>query len=564
MSKAPKIENLILKNERIKKAYNLATRIHQGQKRKNGEPYFNHVLATAETVAEWELDETSIIAALLHDSVEDTNYSLEEIKKEFGEEVSFLVDGVTKLGKIKYRGIERQVENLLKMMLALSQDLRVIIIKLADRFHNMKTLSALPPQKQKRIALETSEIYASLAYRLGMQWISGELEDLAFPYIYPKEYRWLIDNIKEKYEERTSYTEKTKPIIEEKLENAKIEVLKIDSRAKRYSSLYKKLLRYDMDIEKIHDLIALRIIVKNIEDCYAVLGVIHNNWPPLPNRIKDYIALPKPNGYRGLHTTVFFIENKITEIQIKTQGMHEEAETGIAAHWAYELSKDTKKYMDKQPSFANKRELQWINQLKNWQNEFSNPEEFLESLKIDFFKDRIFVITPKGRVIDLPADSTPVDFAYQIHTDIGNSCSGAKVNGKIVSLNYVLNSGDLVEIHTQKNKKASESWLDFVKSTNARSNIRSSLKESGKKLISKEINGSEVKIIAEDNIGVLKEITKIFSRNRVNISSINTFTNAKFPVIKFKCDVTDRRKIEKLILKLKVIPSIKEINYHMF
>jgi GTP diphosphokinase / guanosine-3',5'-bis(diphosphate) 3'-diphosphatase len=565
MSKAPRIENLILENERIKKAYNLAEKVHKGQKRKDGEPYFNHVLATAETVAEWELDETSIIAGLLHDSVEDTDYSLEEIKKEFGEEVSFLVDGVTKLGKIKYRGTERQVENLLKMMLALSQDLRVIIIKLADRFHNMRTLSALPPQKQKRIALETSEIYAPLAYRLGMQWISGELEDLAFPYIYPKEYRWLIDNIKEKYEERFSYIDKTKPIIKEKLENAKIQVLKIDSRAKRYSSLYKKLLRYDMDIEKIHDLIALRIIVKNVEDCYAVLGAIHNNWPPIPNRIKDYIALPKPNGYRGLHTTVFFLDNKITEIQIKTQEMHEEAETGIAAHWAYELSKDTaNQRTDKQPSFANKRELQWINQLKNWQNEFSNPEEFLESLKIDFFKDRIFVITPKGRVIDLPAGSTPVDFAYQIHTDIGNSCSGAKVNEKIVTLDHVLNSGDLVEIHTQKNKKASESWLDFVKSTNAKGRIRSSLKESGKKLIMKEINGSEIKIIAEDNIGVFKEITKIFSRNHVNINSINTFTNAKFPVLKLRCDLTNKRKIEKLILKLKIIPSIKEINYHMF
>jgi GTP pyrophosphokinase len=456
------------------------------------------------------------------------------------------------------------VENLRKMILALSQDLRVIIIKLADRLHNMKTLSALPPQKQKRIALETSEIYAPIAYRLGMQWISGELEDLAFPYIYPKEYRWLTENVKEKYEERESYAEKAKPILKKALEDAGIEVLKIDYRAKRYSSLYKKLLREDMNIEKIYDLIALRIVVKNIEDCYAALGIIHNNWPPLPNKIKDYIALPKPNGYRSLHTTVFFIDNKITEIQIRTEEMHKEAETGIAAHWAYEMSKNTKNYLEGKASFANKRELQWVNQLKNWQNEFSNPEEFLESLKIDFFKDRIFVITPKGEVMDLPSGSTPVDFAYQIHSDIGNSCSGAKVNGKIVPLDYQLHSGDILEIFTQKNKKPSESWLSFVKTTNAKNHIKSSLKESKKKLTATKITSSEIKITVEDKIGLLKEIAAIFSRNHINIISINTIANAKFPVLKFKCDLTNMEKIEKLILKLKTIKEIKEISYQLF
>jgi len=564
MNRSDKLDVLIKENNKIKKAYDLAFNLHKGQKRKNGEPYFNHVTATAETIIGWGLDETSIIAALLHDVVEDTGHSLEDIKKEFGEEVAFLVDGVTKLGKIKYRGVERQVENLRKMMLALSQDLRVVIIKLADRLHNMKTLSALPPQKQKRIALETSEIYAPLAYRLGMQWISGELEDLAFPYVYPKEYRWLIENVKEKYEEREAYVEKAKPIIKKILEDAGVEVLKIDYRAKRYSSLYKKLLRWDMDIEKIHDLVALRIVVKNIENCYAALGIVHNNWPPLPNRIKDYIALPKPNGYRSLHTTVFFVDNKITEIQIRTQEMHDEAETGIAAHWAYELSKSTKKYIEGKASFANKRELQWVNQLKNWQNEFSNPEEFLESLKIDFFKDRIFVITPKGEVVDLPAGSTPIDFAYQIHSDIGNSCSGAKVNGKIVPLDFQLRSGDIVEVNTQKNKKPSESWLDFVKTTNAKNQIKSGLKGNIKKLVSTEIKGSDIKITVEDKIGLLKEITGIFSRNHINIISINTISNARFPILKFRCDLTTTDKIEKLILKLKAIKEIKEINYQLF
>lgn len=563
MLKAPRIENLIKESKNVKKAYDLALSLHQDQKRKNGEPYFNHVLATAETIAEWDLDETSIIAGLLHDVVEDTNYTSEQIKKEFGEETAFLVEGVTKLGKIKYSGIERQVENLRKMMLALSQDLRVIIIKLADRLHNMRTLSALPPQNQKRIALETSEIYAPLAYRLGMQWVSGELEDLAFPYIYPKEYRWLIENVKEKYDERTSYIEKAKPILNKALTDAGIEILKLDYRAKRYSSLYKKLLREDMNIEKIHDLIALRIVVKNTEDCYAALGIIHNNWPPLPNKIKDYIALPKPNGYRSLHTTVFFVDNKITEIQIRTEEMHKESETGIAAHWAYEMSKNTKNYLNYKTSFANKKELQWVNQLRNWQHEFSNPEEFLESLKIDFLKDRIFVITPKGEVMDLPTGSTPVDFAYQIHTDIGNTCSGAKVNGKIVPLDHQLHSGDILEIFTQKNKKPSESWLEFVKSANAKNHIKSGLKEKEKKLTTTEITSSDIKITVEDKMGLLKEISAIFSRNHVNIISINTITNAKFPVLKFRCDLTTTEKIEKLILKLKTLKEVKEISYQL-
>lgn len=564
MTKTNRIENLIQENNRIKRAYELAQKMHSGQKRKNGEPYFNHVLTTAEVIAEWGLDEATIIAGLLHDVVEDTGYPLEKIKEEFGEEVSFLIDGITKLGKIKYRGVERQVENLRKFMLALSQDLRVIIIKLADRLHNMRTLSALPPQKQKRIALETSEIYAPLAYRLGMHWISGELEDLAFPYIFPREFQWLIDNVKEKYEERSSYIEKAKPTIKKALEDAGVQVLSIDYRAKRYSSLYKKLLHYDMDIEKIYDLVALRIIVKDLENCYGALGIIHNNWPPLPNRIKDYIALPKPNGYKSLHTTVFFVDNKITEIQIRTKEMHDEAESGIAAHWAYEILKNIKKNHEKKVSFADKKELQWINQLKKWQNKFTDPEEFLESLKIDIFKDRIFVITPKGEVIDLPAGSTPIDFAYQIHSDVGNSCAGAKVNGKIVSLDYQLRSGNIVEINTQKNKKPSESWLEFVRTNSAKSHIKSSLKDSGKKLSLPTIKGSEIKITAEDKSGLLKEILTIFSRNHVNIISVNTIHNARFSILKIKCELTAREKIEKLILKLKAIKEIKEINYVYF
>lgn len=563
MNKTPKIEELIKTNDFIRRAYDLSKKQHEGQKRNTGEPYFNHVLVTAEFIAQWGLDQTTVAAALLHDVVEDTNYPLEKIKEEFNEDVAFIVDGVTKLGKIKYRGVERQVENLRKMILALSQDIRVVIVKLADRLHNMRTLNAVPPQKQKRIALETMEIYAPLAYRLGMQKISGELEDLAFPYIYPKEYRWLIENTKEKYEEREKYIERVKPLVMETLQKSGIGVISVDSRAKRYSSLYKKLLRYDMDIDKIYDLIAIRIVVKTLADCYAALGAIHNLWPPLPNRIKDYIALPKPNGYRSIHTTVFCVDNKITEIQIRTQEMHDEAEIGIAAHWLYEQTKGTKGYNKKKSALADKKELGWVEQLRNWQKEFSHPKEFLESLKIDFFKDRIFAITPKGEVIDLPAGATPIDFAYQIHTEIGNTCTGARINGKIRSLDHPLRSGDIIEIITQKNKKPSESWLEFIKTSHARNHIRAAIKGKNIQLVKREPKETELKIIVEDQVGLLKDITAIIARSHVNMTAVNTITNAKFPILKIRCDLTTKDKIEKLILKLKKLKEIKEISYQL-
>ena len=555
------LENLIKENSLIKRAYDTSKLAHEGQKRTSGEPYFNHALATAELVAQWGLDPVSVSAALLHDVVEDTNYPIEKIKSEFGEEVAFIVSGVTKLGKIKYRGVERQVENLRKMIIALSQDIRVIIIKLADRMHNMRTLKALPPQKQKRIALETMEIYSPIAYRLGMQRVSGELEDSALPYIYPREYRWLIDHTKERYEEREKYLEKVKPVAVEALKKAGIEVLNIDSRAKRYTSLYKKLLRYDMDVDKIHDLVALRIVVKNVENCYAALGVMHNMWPPLPNRIKDYIALPKPNGYRSLHTTVFCMDNKITEIQIRTEEMHEEAETGIAAHWLYDKVKNLKDYLERKSPVADKKELHWVEQLRDWQKEFSNPEEFLESLKIDFFKDRIFAITPKGEVIDLPAGVTPVDFAYHVHTEIGNACVGAKVNGKIVPLNYELRSGDIVEILIQKNKKPSESWLEFVKTSHAKNHIRAAIKTKTESLSAREVKISEIRITVEDKPGLINEITAIMTRSHVNVLAVNTITNSRFPSFRIKCDLVNKEKIEKLIVKLKKIKEVREISY---
>ena len=494
--------------------------------------------------------------------VEDTPATLEEVKETFGEEIAFLVNGVTKLGRIKYRGREVQAETLRKMVLAMAEDLRVVLIKLSDRRHNMQTLKVLPPQKQKRIAQETMEIYSPLAYRLGMQRLSGELEDLAFPYIYPREYRWLIENVADRYEQREKYLRKIQPIVEKALRETGITPVTEDFRAKRYASLYKKLLHYDMDLDKIHDLVAFRLILSTVEDCYAALGVIHKLWPPIPGRIKDYIAMPKPNGYRSLHTTVLCQDQKIVEFQIRTREMHDEAENGIAAHWAYEQIKGTKGYIKRTASTAPKRETAWVEQLRAWQKEFTDPKEFIESIKIDFFKDRIFVITPKGEVVDLPQGATPIDFAYAIHTDVGNQCVGAKVNGKIVSLDYKLHSQDIVDIITQKGKKPSTAWLGIAVTGSAKSKIRSAVKE--KRGILHDIKKTtEFKVTAEDEIGVLKDVAHVISRSHVNVLSINSSRekHGRFHVMKIKCGTDDKERILKIILKLKGIKAVKEVEY---
>src|SRR3989338_4004865 len=543
----------------VGRAYEYARNAHKDQKRKNGEPFFSHCLAAAESVAEWGLDETTIAAALLHDVVEDTPHTLNEVREKFGDDVAFLVDGVTKIGKVRYRGIEAKVENLRKFILYLSKDIRVILVKLADRLHNMKTLYAVPPQKQKRIALETMEIYAPLAYRLGMQKLSGELEDLAFPYLYPQEHKWLIENVKERFEERERYAQIIRPIIESEFKNNDIKIIKMDSRAKRYTSLYKKLLRYDMNIESIYGLVAIRIILNNVEDCYAALGLIHKMWPPVPHRFKDYIALPKANGYRSLHTTVFGPENKITEIQIKTDQMHNEAENGIAAHFAYQQNKGTKAYLERAVPIADKKELVWIQQLRNWQKDFTSPADFLSSLKIDFFQDRILTLTPRGEVIDLPVGATPVDFAYQIHTDIGNRCAGAKVNGKIVNLDYALKSGDMVEIMTQKNKGPSESWLAFARTGSARNHIRAALKNNTNTFAKKEPQRLEIKLTARDRACLIAEISDVIGRSHARIQSVSS----KFPLVKISCDLLPKEKAEKLLEKIKKIKEVKEASWRL-
>ena len=553
------MNELIRSSDLIKRAYEFSKKAHGGQKRKNGEPYVNHPIAAAEAVVAWGLDEATVAAALLHDTIEDTRFTLQDVRNEFGDEVAFLVDGVTKIGRVRYRGVEAKVENLRKFILYLSQDIRVILVKLADRLNNMKTLYALPPAKQKRIALETMEIYAPLAYRLGMQKLSGELEDLAFPYLYPQEYKWMIENVKERFEERERYSKRIRPALEKELKQDGIEITRMESRAKRYTSLYKKLLRYDMNVDSIYDLVAMRVIVKSVEDCYAALGTVHKIWPPVPHRFKDYIALPKANGYRSLHTTVFGPENKITEVQIKTQQMHEAAELGIAAHFAYQQTKDTKAYLERNAAMADKKELAWIQQLRNWQKNFTNPEEFVQSLKIDFFKDRILTLTPQGEVIDLPVGATPVDFAYQIHTDVGNHCSGAKVNGKITPLDHPLKSGDMVEIMKQKNKGPSETWLEFVHTGNARNHIRAALRHAGPSLAHQEPKATEFRLVVTERLGILSEITGTISRSHVIIRSIN----ASLPLVKINCGFLPKEKAGKIMEKLKKIKEIREVSFRL-
>jgi guanosine-3',5'-bis(diphosphate) 3'-pyrophosphohydrolase len=556
----------------IGKAFTFSEKAHAGQKRKSGEPYFNHPLATADILHSWNLDESTIAAGLLHDTVEDTGVPLETIKKEFGEEVAFLVDGVTKLGHIKYRGSvakateQNKAENLRKMVLALSQDLRVVFIKLADRMHNMKTLGALPPAKQKRIALETDEIYASLAYRLGMHNVSGELQDLAFPFLHPREYEWILSTTKERYAQRFKYLEHTKPLVKKLLEDHDIKPLDIEIRAKRYSSLYKKLVKRDMDIERVHDLVAMRIIVATLPECYAALGVIHEAWPPLPHRIKDYIAMPKPNAYRSLHTTVIGPEGKRMEVQIRTKEMHDENEYGIAAHWLYKQKKDGEVISGKKLA----QEIAWVQQLKNWQERFEgnvdDPEGFLQAMRINFFTDRIFAVTPRGDVIDLPVGSTPVDFAYHVHSEIGNSATGAKVNGIIMPLDHILKSGDVVEIVTQKGKKPSEDWLNFAKTTIARDHIRMSLRKknafAGSLILP---DHAEIKIIVEDRVGLIKDVSGTIAQLHIAILSFHTESakGGRLHITKVEVQSTDKKKIEKIIAKLHTVKGVKEATYRL-
>lgn len=449
--------------ELLERAYDFAETAHAGQMRKSGAPYFDHPKATAYKLASFRMDDRTIAAGLLHDVPEDTEYTLKEVKKEFGSEVAFLVEGVTKLGKLKYRGIQRYVENLRRMFVAMAQDIRVIVIKFADRMHNLETLSALPAEKQRRVALESLEIYAPIANRLGMGDVRGQLEDLSFPYVYPEEYAWVVKKVETEKYLKEKIVRRLQTAVEKTLDEHHIPYISVHGRSKHVYSLYKKLMRHNRDMTKIYDLVALRIIVPDVSRCYETLGIVHKICAPLKGRIKDYIAQPKPNGYRSLHTTVFTPDGDIAEIQIRTAEMHEEAEYGIAAHWHY-------KEMDHLS--IPKEKLAWVDQVSKLQREIKDEEQYLESLKIDLFQTRIFVFTPRGDVIDLPEDATPIDFAYHIHTDVGHKCVGAKVNDQMVALDVKLKSGDVIEILVDKNRKGpNPDWLEMVKTNSAKRHI---------------------------------------------------------------------------------------------
>lgn len=546
----------------VRRAYEFAEEAHREQKRESGEPYFIHCERVAEKVCEWGLDEYAVAAALLHDIVEDTTHPLKEIEKKFGSEVAFLVNGLTKLARLQYPEGQVEAENLRKLVVFFANDLRVILIKLADRLHNMETLDALPEERRQRFAWETMEIYAPLAYRLGMQNLSGDLEDLAFPYVYPEEYRWLMDTMEESHTERLAYILRVKPELEKLLAAHSIKPISVDARAKHHYSLYRKLQHHDMDMEKIYDLAALRVVVGTVEECYTALGAIHQTWPPLPGRIKDYIARPKPNGYQSLHTVVFCLDHRITEIQIRTEEMHREAELGIAAHWAYQqLKKQAPEKIGHWKGVSSRRELLWVEQLREWQERLKNPAEFMHAIKTDFLKNRIFVITPQNEVIDLPAGATPIDFAYQIHSEIGDRCVGAKVNGKMVPLHAELQSGDMVEIITQRGKKPSEDWLTFAKTDIAKKRIRSATRGT----VPKEESYSELKIVNEDGAGYLKGITAAFAELKINITFLQSQTDPrkKFSTITIHAPALSEERLARLLVKLKKIKGTLETHHRV-
>ena len=492
----------------VLKAFELADKAHEGQLRASGEPYIMHPLAVADILAHLQIDHITLMAALMHDVVEDTSYSKEDLEEMFGSEVAFLVDGVTKLNQFQYETKEdRQMENYRKMILAMAKDVRVVVIKLGDRLHNMRTLKHMRSDKQKRIAKETLEIFAPLAHRLGIFNVKWELEDLSFRYLEPEKYYDLVDQMKQKRQAREDIVNDTMSQLTKALGEAHIKA-DIKGRPKHFYSIYKKMKKDNRDLSQIYDLLAVRVIVDTIPDCYAVLGIAHSLWKPLPYRFKDYISMPKSNMYQSLHTTVIGTMGQPVEIQIRTWEMHRVSEYGVAAHWRY---KEGNKNGDKE--FDQK--VAWLRQVLEWQDT-SNPTELVNALKLDVFSGEVFVFTPKGDVVKLPIGSVPLDFAYRVHTDVGHRCVGAKVNGKIVPLDYTLQNGDIVDIITSKTSKPSLDWLNIVGSSESKSKIRNWFKrenkaeniEKGLEALEKEakrLNYSWKELIADNR---LQQVTK--------------------------------------------------------
>ncbi|HKY64536.1 MAG TPA: bifunctional (p)ppGpp synthetase/guanosine-3',5'-bis(diphosphate) 3'-pyrophosphohydrolase [bacterium] len=487
----------------LAKAYEFSRKVHEGQKRCSGDPYFIHPVEVAAILAQMQLDAASIAAGLLHDTVEDTLIPIDEIKKEFGPEIALLVDGVTKLSKIKFSSSEeKQAENFRKMMLAMAVDIRVILIKLADRLNNMRTLQHLSVERQTKIAKETVEIYAPLANRLGIQWMKVELEDLSLRYLKPEIYGFIHHQVDVERQQREAYMDRVREIVEQKLKEYNVSA-RISGRVKHVYSIYRKMESQNIAFDQVHDILAFRIIVDNIRQCYEVLGVLHELWKPVPGRFKDYIAMPKVNNYRSLHTTVVCLDGERVEFQIRTLEMHEIAEKGIAAHWTYKE--------DGSISQNDQAKFQWLRELLDLQKDLKDPAEFLDTVKLDLFATDVYVFTPKGQLKELPYGSTPIDFAFSIHSDVGNQCVGAKVNDKIVPLDYILKSGDTVQVLTRSGSKPNRDWLRFVKTSRAKAKIRQQIRDEqrdralslGKELLEKEIEHHGVtpgKYLKEDNL----------------------------------------------------------------
>lgn len=500
----------------IKRAYELAEKAHKDQYRESGEPYLMHPVEVALITIELGLDTDTICAALLHDVVEDTEYTYEDIKNMFNPQIAFLVEGVTKLGKIEYKSKEeQQAENIRKMLVAMANDVRVILIKLADRLHNMRTLKYLPPHKQKEKAQETLDIFAPLAHRLGISKIKWELEDLCLRYLKPDEYYDLVNKVQKKRVEREKELTEIIDILKNKLSQSGI-IADIEGRPKHFYSIYRKMVYKNKTFDQIFDLLAIRVIVDTVRDCYAALGIVHTLWKPIPGRFKDYIAMPKPNMYQSLHTTVIGPGGQPFEIQIRTWEMHRTAEYGIAAHWKYKEGITSDDLGDR---------LKWLREIIEFQKQTTDAKEFMETVKIDLFSDEVFVFTPKGTVIDLPVDSTPIDFAYRIHTDIGNKCIGAKVNGKMVPLDYKLKTGDIVEIITSSTSKGpSRDWLNIAKSSQAKNKIKQYFKriykeeniEKGKELIEKELRRHKIPYADAMKSDIIDVVLKRFNYAQID------------------------------------------------